>query len=120
MNNVIITGRLTRDPEIKAVGDTHVSTIIVAVEDRGKGDSKVSFIPVTCWGAVATAVAKYLSKGSHILVRGKLIQKVYKNTEGKTVSRIEITADTIEFLSRPHKSEEVPTVEEEITEDLPF
>lgn len=121
MNNVIITGRLVKDPELREVKETYVVSIVVAVEEKTKGEAKVSYIPVTAWGSVASAVAKYLVKGSHVLVRGKLVQKVYKNTEGKTVSRIEITSDTIEFLSpRSHKADDNHEAEDEISDELPF
>lgn len=121
MNSVIITGRLTRDPEVKAIKDTFVAAIIIAVEDRIKGESKVSYVPVTVWGSIASAVGKYLLKGSQVAVKGKLIQKVYKNTDGKTVSRIEVTAESVEFLSsKSAKTENHDHVDEEITDELPF
>jgi len=121
MNSVIITGRLTRDPEVKAVNDTHVTTIIVAVEKKSKGVSRVSYLPVVAWGALASAIGKYLTKGAQVAVKGELMQKVYKNTEGKTVSKIEISADSVEFLSPMNRKAEDHAEEADGTSDeLPF
>jgi single-strand DNA-binding protein len=75
MNIVIIKGNLTRDPELKEVGETFVAEFGVAVNRRVKrGDNweeQPEFIEMKCWGSRGEAICNNLSKGKQILVEGE-------------------------------------------------
>src|ERR1043165_8571425 len=76
-NRVVLVGNLTRDPELRYIpSGTAVSDIGLAVNDRvKKGDQwidEVTFIDITLWGRTAEIANEYLSKGSPVLIEGRL------------------------------------------------
>ena len=76
-NRVILVGNLTRDPELRYIpSGTAVSDIGLAVNDRVKrGDQWVdeaTFVDITLWGRTAEIANEYLSKGSPVLIEGRL------------------------------------------------
>src|SRR5665647_2658012 len=93
INQVILMGRLTRDPEQRttASGKTIVS-FAVAV-DRGGQEDAADFFNVNAWEKLGELVMQYLSKGRRVLVQGRLRQDSGDDKEtGKKQSRLEITA----------------------------
>ncbi|MDD3374501.1 MAG: single-stranded DNA-binding protein [Candidatus Omnitrophica bacterium] len=106
LNSVNIMGNLTRDPELKYIPSGKAVCSISIANNRfySKGDEKVketSFFDVEVWGAVAENCAKYLTKGSGIIVEGRLKQDRWEK-DGKTQSRVRIAANSIHFM--PKKS----------------
>jgi single-strand DNA-binding protein len=91
-----IIGRLTADPEIKFTNNgTALVNFSVAV-NRKKGDEEyVSYFDVTAWGTLAQGVADSLHKGDRVVVNGFLTQDRYENKEGKTVSKVVLTAEAV-------------------------
>ena len=106
INRVIITGNLTRDPEMRATaGGTQVMSFGVAVNDRrrnpqtGEWEDVPNFVDCTMFGTRAEAVSRYLSKGSKVAIEGKLRYSSWER-DGQRRSKLEVIVDEIEFLSR--------------------
>ena len=102
INQVILLGRLTRDPEQRTTpsGRTVVSFSIAV--DRVGQDDQADFFDVTAWEKLGELVMQYLSKGRRVLVQGRLRQDSWDDKEtGKRRSRIEVTATDVTFLDAP-------------------
>jgi len=113
LNSVNIMGNLTRDPEMKYTtsGKSVCNLSIANNRVYKKGDERVtevSYFDVEVWGAVAENCAKYLTKGSGIIVEGRLRQDRWER-DGKTQSRVRIAANNIHFM--PKKRDEGGTQE---------
>lgn len=128
LNVVAVSGNLTRDPELRATpSGTQVCDMRIAVNDRIKRgetwEDKAHFFDVTCWAGVAENAAKYLSKGSGIMVRGKLQYEEWKAEDGSGRSRVKINAAEVIFLPKGGgeggRSQERPPASEDI-DDIPF
>lgn len=102
MNVVILTGRLTADPELKSTPNgVAVCTFVLAV-DRATKDEATDFPTVVAWRQTAEFAGKYLAKGRKISVRGEVRTRNYEDKEGKKHKVTEIQADNIEFAdSKP-------------------
>lgn len=99
INQVILMGRLTRDPEQRTTptGKTIVG-FGIAVDRLGAEDT-ADFFNVSAWEKLGELVMQYLSKGSRVLVQGRLRQDSWDDKEtGKKQSRIEIVASDVTFL----------------------
>ena len=104
INKVIITGNLTRDPELRTTqSGTSVLALGVAVNERVKqGDEWVdyaNFVDCTMFGARAEAVSKWLSKGSKVAIEGRLKWSGWEK-DGHKRSKLEVIVDEIEFMSK--------------------
>lgn len=105
-NKVIIMGNLTRDPEVRYIpSGTAVTDLGIAVNERYKDrdanewKEKSVFVDVTVWGRSAENCAEYLSKGSPVLIEGRLQLDQWENTEGQKRSKLKVVADRVQFLS---------------------
>ena len=99
INQVILMGRLTRDPEQRTTtsGKT-IASFSIAV-DRGGQDDQADFFDVTAWEKLGELVVQYLAKGRRVLVQGRLRQDSWDDKEtGKKRSRVEVTATDVTFL----------------------
>src|SRR5689334_9232521 len=101
-NRVILVGNLTRDPELRYIpSGTAVSDIALAVNDRVKrGDQwvdEVSFVDITLWGRTAEIANEYLSKGSPVLIEGRLRQDRWEK-DGQKHSKLKVTCDRMQML----------------------
>ena len=101
-NRVILVGNLTRDPELRYIpSGTAVSDIGIAVNDRvKKGDQwvdEVTFIDVTLWGRTAEIANEYLSKGSPVLIEGRLKLDRWEK-DGQKHSKLKVTGDKLQML----------------------
>lgn len=104
MNNVIISGRLTADPELKTTPNgIPVCTFIVAV-DRNTKEDVADFPVVVAWRQTAEFVSKYLAKGRRIIVKGELRTRNYEDKDGKSRKATEIQADRVEFADSPKQN----------------
>lgn len=103
INQVILMGRLTRDPEQRttSTGKT-IASFSIAV-DRGGQDDVADFFNVTAWEKLGELVMQYLAKGRRVLVQGRLRQDTWDDKEtGKKQSRIEVVATDVTFLDGPN------------------
>jgi single-strand DNA-binding protein len=102
INQVILMGRLTRDPEQRttSTGKT-IASFSIAV-DRGGQDDAADFFDVTAWEKLAELVIQYLGKGRRVLVQGRLRQDSWDDKEsGKKRSKVEVVATDVTFLDGP-------------------
>jgi single-strand DNA-binding protein len=105
LNQTIIIGRLTKDPELTYTpSGKAVCKISIANNQGAKEKPLVNFFDVQCWEKLAENIAKYMKKGNMISVCGDLQQHRW-DKDGKTQSRIIINAHEIQFLSSPVKTE---------------
>ena len=101
-NRVILVGNLTRDPELRYIpSGTAVSDIGLAVNDRiKKGDQWVeetTFVDITLWGRTAEIVNEYTSKGSPLLIEGRLKLDRWEK-DGQKHSKLKVIGDRIQLL----------------------
>ena len=101
-NLVVLTGRLTADPELKYTGNnTPVTSFSIAVERRYKqGEEKqTDFINIVAWRSAAEFVSKYFPKGSMIGIEGSIQTRTYKDKEtGKNRTAFEVVANNVQFV----------------------
>lgn len=101
-NTVTITGNLTRDPELRftQAGKPN-ATFGVAVNRRWQNrqtnatEEATSFFDVVCWDTLAENVAASLTRGTRVVVTGRLDQRSWETQEGEKRSKIEITAEEV-------------------------
>ena len=104
INVVVITGNLTRDPELRSTpGGTSVCKLRVAVNSRRKDQSgnwvdKPNYFDVTVWGAQGENCANYLGKGRPVAVEGRLDWREWEDKEGGKRQSVEIIANSVQFL----------------------
>lgn len=124
MNKCIFVANLCKDVEKRetATGKT-VAHFTIAV--NGYNDT-TDFFTVNVWGNQAEHCAKYLKKGSKVLVEGEIHNRSYEDRDGNKRTVTEITANNVEFLS-PREEQPAPTPKTkptlkpvEIDEDIPF
>ena len=98
MNKILITGRLTRDPEVRYTQTGKaVANFSVAV-DTGFGDNKrTDFIPVVVWDKLAEICGNNLSKGRMVLVEGRMQISEYEKDRQKQ-RKTDVVAQNVEFL----------------------
>lgn len=99
LNQVILMGRLTRDPELRTTtSGKSVVSISIAV-DRYSGE-ETDFFEITAWEKLAEIVSQYMSKGSKVLVQGRLQLDRWEK-DGQKSSKVTVTATDITFLDTP-------------------
>jgi single-strand DNA-binding protein len=106
-NTVTIVGNATRDPELRFTpSGAAVATFGVAVNRRWQNrqtnewDEAVSFFDVTAWTQLAENVAESVTKGTRLVVTGRLDQRSWETTEGEKRSKVDIVADDIAISLR--------------------
>lgn len=128
INRVIISGNLTRDPELKR---TQVGMAVLqlglAVNDRrknqqtGEWEDVVNYVDCTMFGTRAEKVAQYLSKGSKVTVEGKLRYHAWEAQDGGKRSKLEVVVDEIDL--GPRTAQQQPAQERQVEmydSDIPF
>lgn len=109
INNVSLTGRLTRDPELKYTGSgTAVTNFNLAVNRTFKnanGEREADFIMCQAWRKTAELIAESLHKGSLIGVEGRIQTRNYQDNDGKTVYITEVVVDNLTFLESKAQSQ---------------
>lgn len=105
MNQTIITGRLTRDPEFRMTpSGKPVAQFALAVDRPFKnadGNREADFIPCVFWGKTAELVNQYLKKGNGALVSGRLQVRSYDDKQGYKRYVTEVIGERVEFLGSP-------------------
>ena len=104
LNSVNMMGNLTRDPELKYLpSGKSVCAISIAnnrvYTSKGEKVTEVSYFDVDVWGPAGENCAKYLTKGSGIIVEGRLRQDRWEK-DGKAQSRVRIMANSVHFLPK--------------------
>ena len=112
MNNVILMGRLTKDPDVRYTADNKmaVARYTLAVDRRIRRDNNdqnaqtADFPSIIAFGKSAEFAEKYLHKGTKILVTGRLQTGKYTNRNGQTVYTTDVIADQQEFCENKNAS----------------
>lgn len=102
MNNVVLIGRLARDPELSYTPNTQTAvarfTLAVDRPRRNGEDQGADFIRIQVWGRQAENADRYLSKGRQVAIHGRIQTGSYKNRDGETVYTTDVVADNVEYL----------------------
>ncbi len=105
INRVVLTGNLTRDPELRSTGSgMSVCSLRIASNTRrknqatGEWEDKPNFFDVTVWGAQGENCARFLSKGRPVAVDGRLEWREFQDNAGNKRQAVEIVADAVQFL----------------------
>ncbi len=102
-SKAIITGNLTRDPELRTTpSGSSVCSFSVAVnrtyrDTNGEQKEDVSFIDCSAWGKLGEMISQYAKKGSGVLVSGRLSQRSFEGKDGLKRSRTEIVVEDFNF-----------------------
>ena len=114
---LIIVGRLGRDPEMRYTADGKPVTSLSVATDRvwndasGQKQSKTVWFKVAVWGNQAEPCSKYLSKGRMVLVEGELSEpRVWQDKQGEHRASLEVRASTVKFLGGGEKAEGAGTM----------
>ncbi|REJ90273.1 MAG: single-stranded DNA-binding protein [Planctomycetota bacterium] len=103
-NRVVLVGNLTRDPELRYIpSGTAVTDLGLAVNDRRKNASgewvdETTFVDVTLWARTAEVASEYLSKGSPVLIEGRLKLDQWEK-EGQKFSKLRVVGEKMQMLS---------------------
>ena len=107
-NRIILVGRLTRDPELRATPDGVSVVRFTLAVDRGMRageERQTDFFDIVAFRQLADNVANYVTKGRLVLVEGKLQTRSYTDREGNRRKAYEVIADTVRFLERIREGE---------------
>ncbi|MFC1498867.1 single-stranded DNA-binding protein [Verrucomicrobiota bacterium] len=115
-NKVILVGNLTRDPELSWTpgkedsASVAVTKMGLAVSEKykskaGKQVESVCFVDVVVWRRQAETCAEYLSKGSPVLIEGRLQFDQWENKQGEKRNKLRVRADRVQFLGSPKRAE---------------
>lgn len=101
LNNIVLMGRLVRDPELRHTGSgTAVASLTLAV-DRGyksqSGEKETDFIDIVAWRSTAEFVCKYFTKGRMVVVEGRLQVRDWTDKDGGRRRSAEVVAENIYF-----------------------
>ena len=109
-SKAIITGNLTRDPELRTTPNgATVCSFSVAVnrvfkDANGEQKEDVSFIDCSAWGRLGEMIGQYAKKGSGVLVSGRLDQRSWEDkTSGQKRSRVEIVVEDFNFTGAANR-----------------
>jgi single-strand DNA-binding protein len=106
MNRVLLTGRLTRDPELRTTaGGKAVATFSIASHQYVGGKELSQFHSIVAWNRLAETCGKYLGKGQLVAVEGRISTRSWDDAQNQRHWRTEIVASTVEMLSRRRKSD---------------
>ena len=126
MNKLVLTGNLTRSPELRSTPNgIPVCTFTIAVNGR-KSDDPTAYFRITVWRQLAEICNRYLTKGKKVFVSGPVSVSTYTAKDGTTRASLEVTAEDVEFLSPAGTGAENATADERAgfvkvdDEELPF
>ena len=108
MNVVTLSGRLTKDPEVRYTQDQRpVAGISIAVNRSYKTNNgpDVDFFDCTAFGKSAEVLEKYFHKGQRIMLTGNLQNDIYTNREGRKVTATKVIIDRLEFVDTKAEAE---------------
>ena len=111
MNNVVIVGRLTKDPELRYItgSGTAVATFTMAIDRDYKnkdGSITTDFIPVEIMGKPAESVANYITKGRLVGVQGSIRVDRYETPDGEKRTFTKVAGRNIQALESKSKAEQ--------------
>ena len=119
LNNVVISGRLTKDPEIRYIAENQVPVLnfTLAIErdfTEENSERKTDFISVVAWNGLAKFISGYFGKGGALTVQGRLQTRSWDDHDGKKHYTLEVLAEKAYFSGDSKKGED--SVQEESEE----
>jgi single-strand DNA-binding protein len=107
VNKVLLAGRLTRDPEMRALASgKHVTQFTVATtEYAGNGKERGEFHNIVTWDRLAEVCGRYLGKGQQVALEGRLQTRTWDDDKGLRHWKTEIVASSVEMLSGRKKKD---------------
>jgi single-strand DNA-binding protein len=129
LNNVVLMGRITADPELRHTpSDVAVTTFTLAVDRsyvKTGSERQADFIDVVAWRSTADFVCKYFKKGQLIAVQGSIQTRSYQDKDGNRRKAFEVVADNVHFAeSKRESTPKIPSdndfKETEDDWDIPF
>lgn len=132
MNNVILIGRLTANPELKhTLNDISVTSFSIAVDRpyaKSGEEKQADFINIVAWRGTAEFICKYFEKGRKIALQGSIQTRRYTDKDGNNRTAFEVVADKVEFVDSKQSNQEQQYITPESGEfeeimnddDLPF
>ena len=107
-NLVVLTGRLTADPELKKTQNGNsVTSFSIAVNrrfNRSAEEQQTDFINIVVWGQSAEFVSKYFKKGSMIGIEGRIQTRKYTDKNGNNRTAFEVVANNVQFVESKRDS----------------
>jgi len=122
INRIVLTGRLTRDPELRyTTSGKAVCNFTLAVDRRfsSQGEKETDFIDIVTWQKQAELCANHLTKGRLVALDGRLQIRSYETQDGQKRKVAEVVADNVTFLDRPSR-EPAAGVSDPEQEEVPF
>lgn len=118
INNVVLVGRLTRDPELRYTpSNVAVATFSLAVNRNFKnqaGDYEADFINVVMWRQQAENFANWVKKGNLVGITGRIQTRSYDNQQGQRVYVTEVVAESFQILEKKDNSANNASMENQI------
>ena len=107
MNKVLLTGRLTRDPEMRALasGKSVTQFSLATNEYAGHGKERAEYHNVVTWDKLAEICARYLGKGQQVAIEGRIQTRSWDDERGARHWKTEIVANSVEMLSGRRKKD---------------
>jgi single-strand DNA-binding protein len=105
MNKVFLIGNLTRDPELRYTpSGAAVASFGLAVNRKYKQGDELKedtcFVDITVWNKQAETCTEYLSKGSPVLIEGRLSYRAWESDDGQKRSKLDVVAVNVQFLTK--------------------
>lgn len=101
INNIVLMGRLTADPELRTTaGGLNVTAFSIAVERSGTdpdGNRRTDFINIVAWRQTAEFICRYFKKGQQMALTGELHSRSYTDRSGAKRTAYEVVADAVSF-----------------------
>lgn len=122
-NKVILMGRLTRDPEVKSIGDNNTVTKFGIVYNRRYKDKETAhFFDCEAFGRTAENIGKFFNKGRQILIEGSLKYDTWEDKNGEKRSKVIVEVNEFEFVDsqKSEEKQEAPPQKEINTNKRPW
>lgn len=131
INRVVVSGNLTRDPELRMAGSTPCLNLGIAVNDRKKNNDTgawedvPNFFDAVVWGARGESLSRFLAKGTKVVISGRLKWSQWETSAGDKRSKVEIVADDVEFMTTTNNNgsggyRQAQKTDDAFSEDIPF
>lgn len=110
MNKITLLGRLTKDVELKLIGDRPLAEFSLAVNRRYKnaqGERETDFFNCKLWGKTAETLQQHTMKGQQLLVSGRVENRTFTNQEGQNVKFTEVIVEEFDFVEKSPNQNQV-------------
>lgn len=111
INNVVLSGRLTKNVEIRmSQSNKKVCSFTLAVDKYVNGEQQADFISCVAWEKTAEILSLYTSKGSKVNVAGRIQTRNYQNSNGQTVYVTEVLVQQVELLEKKKEEKQQDSI----------